>query len=291
MMKGEHAFDIIPPSLSRGLSKGFSRNSTISKDTLKRAKSKNLFQCPVEHCGRVFDRKYNMQIHIRKHTGEMPYQCRVQDCGFRFKWRSSLVNHNKKHQNGELPGAPDPTLLVGAVRQQTSKDDNFTEKIDEHQQSLARLSTAPCNYNFDDLDILFAKSELPRTPVRTTVQSTRTAGDLAVSEGRQNHNDFLPYLPNDMTPIMVTETIQPYKVEFAQMVSQADEAVTPFDIYGSGQRFNTDVDNEFIDRFAGALTCDFDSQVIEEVLDNHFASPVSDIFHDSTTTNGHFGIS
>eukprot|EP00188_Purpureofilum_apyrenoidigerum_P001705 Plantae.Rhodophyta-Purpureofilum_apyrenoidigerum.ctg19652.p1 GENE.Plantae.Rhodophyta-Purpureofilum_apyrenoidigerum.ctg19652~~Plantae.Rhodophyta-Purpureofilum_apyrenoidigerum.ctg19652.p1 ORF type:complete len:281 (+),score=44.73 Plantae.Rhodophyta-Purpureofilum_apyrenoidigerum.ctg19652:255-1097(+) len=277
MGKGELTFDLMPPlekSLSRGLSRGLSRSSTISKEMLgnKRSKSKNLFQCPVENCGRVFDRKYNMQIHIRKHTGEMPYQCRVEGCGVRFKWRSSLVNHNRKHKTGELPGPPDPTL---EVKVRSSRENGGMPSPFEHEL-MDRQTTEPCFVELEDYDNSMSYSN---KCLQQTVQSTSTAGDLFVCAG--NRKQSREYYEQPCTQSYSKPPTSSHQ-SFDLTVEQLFKGQSVFAMNSSFATAvqETTVDNDFIDRFNGALTCEFDAQIIEEVLDNHFASPISEEFQD-----------
>ncbi|KAJ8902259.1 hypothetical protein NDN08_006666 [Rhodosorus marinus] len=60
------------------------------------------FKCPF--CGRMFNKKANCKIHVRKHTGEMPYKCSVQGCKRKFMWKSSLTFHEA---NGHKGGSSD----------------------------------------------------------------------------------------------------------------------------------------------------------------------------------------
>ncbi|XP_064091990.1 zinc finger and BTB domain-containing protein 14-like isoform X10 [Macrobrachium nipponense] len=57
-----------------------------------------LHQCP--YCSHVSDRKNNLIVHIRTHTGEKPYQCPY--CPSRFIQKVTLDNHIRTH-TGERP--------------------------------------------------------------------------------------------------------------------------------------------------------------------------------------------
>ncbi|XP_066969975.1 zinc finger and BTB domain-containing protein 7A-like isoform X10 [Macrobrachium rosenbergii] len=57
-----------------------------------------LHQCP--YCSYVSDRKNNLIVHIRTHTGEKPYQCPY--CPSRFIQKVTLDNHIRTH-TGERP--------------------------------------------------------------------------------------------------------------------------------------------------------------------------------------------
>ena len=50
------------------------------------------FSCP--YCGQAFSRKYDMQKHSRKHTGDKPYKCGV--CGRQFvqvgRWVATIID-------------------------------------------------------------------------------------------------------------------------------------------------------------------------------------------------------
>jgi len=265
---------------SQPLSRSLSRASTISKDQHaspslgRRSKTKKVFYCPMDNCGRVFDRKYNMQIHIRKHTGEMPYQCRVEGCGLKFKWRSSLVNHNRKHKTGKLPGPPDPTLPG------VSDDDVAQNQLLLEDPLLERQFTDPGSLTFEETgtEDQFCEGAFVQP------SSHKLAGDLATisaSQQAQLRNEplFEDVLTSDThTNMNFADNSMPLvSTDVAEDTSGAGLFNYPPMHIEAAQE--TIVDNDFIDRFCGALTCEYDTSVAEEALANPFASPVSDGAH------------
>eukprot|EP00183_Erythrolobus_madagascarensis_P006542 CAMPEP_0185844198 /NCGR_PEP_ID=MMETSP1354-20130828/448_1 /TAXON_ID=708628 /ORGANISM="Erythrolobus madagascarensis, Strain CCMP3276" /LENGTH=509 /DNA_ID=CAMNT_0028543819 /DNA_START=366 /DNA_END=1895 /DNA_ORIENTATION=- len=50
-----------------------------------------MFCCPT--CNKLFNKRANLKIHIRKHTGELPYTCGHEGCGKKFMWKSSATFH------------------------------------------------------------------------------------------------------------------------------------------------------------------------------------------------------
>lgn len=55
--------------------------------------------CTFPGCTKTFDRRYNLSVHYRRHTDEMPYPCKFPGCPQKFKWRSSQSHHMKtRHQ-------------------------------------------------------------------------------------------------------------------------------------------------------------------------------------------------
>lgn len=61
------------------------------------------YPCTFPNCTKLFERRYNLSVHLRRHTGETPYTCEVPGCGKQFKWRSSMAHHNKTHErNGDI---------------------------------------------------------------------------------------------------------------------------------------------------------------------------------------------
>ncbi|GAB0489048.1 hypothetical protein MMPV_000264 [Pyropia vietnamensis] len=58
-----------------------------------------LWRCDHPGCTQACAKKYNLDNHKRKHTGELKYQCRV--CATRFLWHSGLRTH---HVRGRCRG-------------------------------------------------------------------------------------------------------------------------------------------------------------------------------------------
>lgn len=56
------------------------------------------YPCPEPGCGKGFERRYQLKVHMRRHTGETPYKCNVAGCSKKFKWRSSMAHHYKGHE-------------------------------------------------------------------------------------------------------------------------------------------------------------------------------------------------
>lgn len=54
------------------------------------------FKCST--CKRVFNKKANLKVHSRKHTGEKPYECSRPGCGRSFMWKSSVTFHEQNCQ-------------------------------------------------------------------------------------------------------------------------------------------------------------------------------------------------
>ena len=67
-------------------------------DTADSSKKEKKFHCP--YCQQGFSRRYDMEKHSRKHTGDKPFKCGI--CGKTFVQVGSLSIHMRSH-TGEMP--------------------------------------------------------------------------------------------------------------------------------------------------------------------------------------------
>mmetsp|Transcript_4454 Transcript_4454/g.13508 ORF Transcript_4454/g.13508 Transcript_4454/m.13508 type:complete len:153 (+) Transcript_4454:275-733(+) len=78
------------------------------------------FMCPENGCKRRFNKRWNLSVHMRLHTGELPYKCR--GCGKDFRWRSSLKSHETTHPHVSI----DETALE-------------TDELGDRESSLSKM--------------------------------------------------------------------------------------------------------------------------------------------------------
>ena len=86
---GKKGFKAIPKSMCK----------VIRVKNSKTNRYKRSFMCLHEGCGRTFTKSCNMQVHLRKHTGEKPYVC--PHCPKVFSQSGILSRHLKnvhKHE-------------------------------------------------------------------------------------------------------------------------------------------------------------------------------------------------
>lgn len=72
------------------------------------AEGEKLFTCLT--CRRVFNKKANLKVHSRKHTGEKPYVCQKPGCGRSFMWKSSVTFHEQHCQTAKKDSISSPSL-------------------------------------------------------------------------------------------------------------------------------------------------------------------------------------
>ena len=52
-----------------------------------------------QYCDKTFSKNFDLQQHVRSHTGEKPFQCIV--CGRAFAQKSNVKKHMQTHKVGE----------------------------------------------------------------------------------------------------------------------------------------------------------------------------------------------
>mmetsp|Transcript_9103 Transcript_9103/g.27391 ORF Transcript_9103/g.27391 Transcript_9103/m.27391 type:complete len:164 (-) Transcript_9103:135-626(-) len=70
---------------------------------MARSSGPSTHACRFPGCGKRFRRSYNVRVHMRVHTGVLPFVCPNRECAKRFKWRSTLRTHYLYDHDAELP--------------------------------------------------------------------------------------------------------------------------------------------------------------------------------------------
>ena len=71
--------------------------SATQAASASRRKNDAIHICPIPGCGSTFTRKFNLNGHIRSHTGARPYECKEPGCGKSFARSFDLSRHEKLH--------------------------------------------------------------------------------------------------------------------------------------------------------------------------------------------------
>lgn len=126
------------------------------------------------HCGKLFIKNFDLQQHVRSHTGERPYQCIV--CGRTFSQKSNVKKHMSTHkvwpkrlrtlccEPEQLPKGDEENCAEFSDASQTYACQYCTSVFDtfiqlkshrkQHtQQKVYKCIQKDCNEMFQDLDM------------------------------------------------------------------------------------------------------------------------------------------
>ena len=120
----------------------------IAVDTIKKCKvvieKEGKLKCLV--CNKNFDRKYNMRVHYRLHTGVKPYDCHI--CSMKFRLRVGLKFHmQKKHPKQKKPRSMKNSFKPIKKEKQAVLEVNKETKLEK-----AAKNTNIVNEQFIELD-------------------------------------------------------------------------------------------------------------------------------------------
>ncbi|KAK1868696.1 hypothetical protein I4F81_011179 [Pyropia yezoensis] len=83
-----------------------------------------IHRCPFDGCSKKFAKKYNLKIHVRRHTGELPFACGLVTCGKRFMWHSSFLRHQRSHEKRSKGRVKEQSLPGGEAERGDGGEDN-----------------------------------------------------------------------------------------------------------------------------------------------------------------------
>mmetsp|Transcript_1022 Transcript_1022/g.1939 ORF Transcript_1022/g.1939 Transcript_1022/m.1939 type:complete len:160 (-) Transcript_1022:1764-2243(-) len=131
----------------KGCDDKFSRKYTLEQH-YRRHTGEKPYACKFPGCGTSFRQLSNLQQHVRYHTGERPYECEF--CHQRFYQMGNLRQHVKKHESEQ-------TLAMNSIEGQENSDENVNIQHVCHER---HDGNGECEQNNDALTLSYP-SEFP----------------------------------------------------------------------------------------------------------------------------------
>ncbi|KAI1297300.1 putative zinc finger protein [Halotydeus destructor] len=136
--KSDSAINILPSPANKIDSRIVGQLTTIidQGDSDQGSKKQSKLKC--QYCERSFSKNFDLQQHVRCHTGEKPFQCVV--CGRAFAQKSNVKKHMQTHKVW-------PDGLAHTLPHSGNENDDDNDAIDEflEEQALANIDKSVDN--------------------------------------------------------------------------------------------------------------------------------------------------
>ena len=105
------------------------------------------FKCSVKDCAKLFQFKYQLDDHKRKHTRKSLFLCSTRDCLKGFTTKRARTYHEKKH---DLDGKKDFVCQYAKNGQICGKDFQRKELLEQHMKGhIGKKMVTHCGKNFN----------------------------------------------------------------------------------------------------------------------------------------------